>query len=266
MLEKKFSFDKYNTTSPIVRPGRSVISRLMKDVQDSQIIVFDTEQVKVFWDLIRVGKFLPTLDYRLPFPKVCIYFSEPIILQEADYFGLEIGHQAVFLTQESLLEGIQLKDVVNRIAILHREYDPVFVEWFGNLPEVYEVVPPWSADIDKLGAMYRSLAAACVEYINCENIYLEKQGEVPEAVNSKREKKGKSRLEPYYVCRIRGVQYDSTATGEGSKHGIRYDVRGHFRRLTTGKTTWVRPHQRGLTNELYIPKVYQVDKGVKDHG
>ena len=70
------------------------------------------------------------------------------------------------------------------------------------------------------------------------------------------------RLEPYYVCRIRGVQYDSAGNpaGEGSKHGIRYDVRGHFRRMTNGKTTWVRAHQRGLANELYIPKTYVVDK------
>ena len=96
-----------------------------------------------------------------------------------------------------------------------------------------------------------------------KNVYLEKQGEVPEAVNRKREAKGKSRLEPYYVCRIKGVQYDSHATGEGAKHGIRYDVRGHFRRLDTGKTIWVRSHQRGLANELYVPKVYKVEKGSK---
>ena len=64
------------------------------------------------------------------------------------------------------------------------------------------------------------------------------------------------------MCRIRGVQYDSEGyeKGAGVKHGIRYDVRGHFRRLETGKTIWVRPHQRGLQNELYVPKTYVVAK------
>ena len=110
---------------------------------------------------------------------------------------------------------------------------------------------------------YRNLAIACIGYINCENIYLQRMGGIPDKVSAKRERKGKSNLEPYYVCRIRGVQYDKVdPTQNGAKHSIRYDVRGHFRRLTTGKTTWVRPHQRGIENELYIPKTYLVDRKV----
>lgn len=110
--------------------------------------------------------------------------------------------------------------------------------------------------------LVRKLANACIGYINCDNIYLAQDGIVPDKVNRKRAKQGKTILEPYYVCRIRGVQYDSNGepTGEGTHHGFRYDVRGHFRKLTSGKTTWVRPHQRGLQNELYIPKTYVVAK------
>jgi len=56
------------------------------------------------------------------------------------------------------------------------------------------------------------------------------------------------------------VQYaPGDSRGQGSRHAIRYDVRGHFRRLAGGKTTWVRAHQRGLSNELYVPKVYKAD-------
>ena len=49
-------------------------------------------------------------------------------------------------------------------------------------------------------------------------------------------------------------------TGEGGvKHGFRYDVAGHFRRLSAGRLIWVRPHQRGLAHELYVPSVRKVE-------
>jgi hypothetical protein len=57
--------------------------------------------------------------------------------------------------------------------------------------------------------------------------------------------------------------------GEGSKHGYRYDVIGHFRagRYKLGDGTyrhhisWVPPHQRGLANALYIPALHNVKGG-----
>ena len=47
----------------------------------------------------------------------------------------------------------------------------------------------------------------------------------------------------------------------GIQHRYRYDVIGHFRigryRLADGsyrtRRSWVRPHQRGLANETYLP-------------
>jgi hypothetical protein len=47
--------------------------------------------------------------------------------------------------------------------------------------------------------------------------------------------------------------------GSGVKHGHRYDVAGHFRRLPDGRLIWVRPHQRGLAHELYVPSVRKVE-------
>ena len=42
-------------------------------------------------------------------------------------------------------------------------------------------------------------------------------------------------------------------TGRGTIHSVRYDVRGHWR-LRNGKLSWIRPHQRGLANERYVPR------------
>lgn len=60
-----------------------------------------------------------------------------------------------------------------------------------------------------------------------------------------------------------------TAQHEGSAHRYRYDVIGHLRfgRHPRKDGTyneiieWVPPHQRGLDNEIYIPKTYKVERG-----
>lgn len=218
----------------------------------SQVIVFDIEQIKVFWGLIKNERFLPSSDYKLPFADTWIQFSENFALYD---YGNEtmpdLGNVALLLTQQ--------ESGSNRIIVVHEENDDEEIAWNSNDPNIL-----FSFPFENLleSEKYRMLAAACIDYINCENVYLHREGVVDESVNAKRERKGKSRMEPYYVCRIRGVQYDSNGNEHptGVKQSIRYDVRGHFRRLENGKTTWVRPHQRGLQNELYVPKTYLVDK------
>ena len=65
--------------------------------------------------------------------------------------------------------------------------------------------------------------------------------------------------------------------GEGAHHSYRYDVIGHLRftkhRVREGDgvlvqkdyVEWVSPHQRGLSNTLYIPKTYSVESGKEIH-
>lgn len=253
---------------------------LILSLEHGQTIVFSQEQASVFMDVTR--EYTERLDFRLPFQNVYLSLSAPLTVpcwmgdewRDDQIIGLAISQKEI--TPDTLSYIEKLGDnpfilnpiapnldvgLINECHVVYEDRETTHFAWMSN--SEHELV------VDQFGPVYESwsnfkrLAIACIGYINCENIYLEKQGEVPEAVNRKREAKGKSRLEPYYVCRIKGVQYDNHATGEGSKHGIRYDVRGHFRRLETGKTIWVRPHQRGLTNELYVPKVYQVSKGAK---
>jgi hypothetical protein len=151
-------------------------------------------------------------------------------------------------------------DTINQLLMVFGDLNVRKLTWASGKNEAFEIIQA-TDELAKSWSQVKNLAIACIGYINCENIYLHREGDVPEAINAKRERKGKSRLEPYYTCRIRGVNYDGPVNkGSGVEHGFRYDVRGHFRRMDNGKTTWVRPHQRGLKHELYIPKVYTVDR------
>lgn len=105
----------------------------------------------------------------------------------------------------------------------------------------------------------RNLAVACVAYMNCVNLQLEKH-EPPAAIQKRRRRDNKPPIPAYYTVTVRPeYRRDGDGSGEpGSKHSYRYDVRGHFRRLADGRLTWVRPHQRGLAHEQYIPAVRKV--------
>ena len=70
---------------------------------------------------------------------------------------------------------------------------------------------------------------------------------------------------PWHVVTVEPRFSDSGSPpgGTANRHSFRYDVMGHLRfgnhRLRDGSyretIEWVRPHQRGLANEMYIPKV-----------
>ena len=253
----------------------SQVKSAVDELKHSQTVMFSDEQANVF---LKISKdYTDGLDYRLPFSLVFIQFSR--LLPTSVHSGM-LGLIGIVLNQH------EIDDQARKPLVIFDKDDESFNKALGEIDGAlflntaiaigrnnngHLVTAPYSwfagermyfqgntgHDADCIIA----LSIACIGYINCENIYLHREGEIAESVNAKRERNGKSRLEPYYVCRIRGVQYDKAdPTGAGSPHGIRYDVRGHFRRLTTGKTTWVRPHQRGLANELYVPKVYLVDK------
>jgi hypothetical protein len=256
----------------------------------AKTILFHSEQAQVFTNVNQ--SYFDALDFRLPFDHVFLQFDRPVLIDYELRFDQDFDRgkliaiamrqiettknqhrEAIEKTKELDREmGIEENNffeivaehddtpvVLNQVCFLYQDWGTEFLNWQAGTTNESLV----DEDVVRNNAMqmWRNVAVACIGYINCENIHLERIEQAAEAINAKRERKGKSRLEPYYICRIRGVQYDSTdPTGTGAKHGIRYDVRGHFRRLQTGKTTWVRPHQRGLQNELYVPKTYLVDK------
>ena len=235
--------------------------------RNAQTILFSTDQAIALRPALE--RFAEDLEYRLPFPGVILQFDRPIPESEflasesADLLShLETGIEgdqilALLMSQTELTDG----RILNNVAAYFASTSVNRIQWH-NEPRAHMRIHPLAESRPDYARhnkeVIRNLAIACIAYINCENITLDRQA-APEKVNRKRRKQGKKELEPFYLCRIRGVQY---APGEGersggSAHGYRYDVRGHFRRLPDGRLTWVRPHQRGLEHELYKPKTYK---------
>jgi hypothetical protein len=104
-----------------------------------------------------------------------------------------------------------------------------------------------------------NLALLCLAYLTSPGIEVERV-EAPPAVAKRRAREGKSPLPDYYICRLaKGRRYATEGEPTGNHVSFRFDVAGHFRRLSDGRTIWVRPHQRGLQHEIYKPKVYRID-------
>lgn len=267
--------------------------RGIEKLAESKTIIVSSEQAEVF--LNPQPAYSDSLEYILPFPTVFLQFTTPlsltvgdpqVIKQPYELHGLILGQ--IRVTKEQYERVSKTRSDGHFMKVDFSTSQEVFVNTLfvvGRHPDVNEygiVETNWQSTskhqwLEKFGkfkeeVIFRNLAIACIGYINCENVYLEKEGEVEERINRKREREGKKMLEPYYVCRIRGVKYDSegreTERDTSGRHvSFRFDVRGHFRRYESGKTTWVRPHQRGLDKELYIPKTYVVpDPSTKDKG
>lgn len=79
----------------------------------------------------------------------------------------------------------------------------------------------------------------------------------------------KHRPSPWHIVTVDPTVVRDFEPGEGGgrSHSYRYDVRGHLRfgRHKRGDGSysqtveWVRPHQRGLANTIYVPKTYVYD-------
>lgn len=110
----------------------------------------------------------------------------------------------------------------------------------------------------------RRMALAALLFLSAENVTITRHTPAAPQVNARRRAAGKRELKPYYLCTIAKTAYDDAdATGHrpGGRHGHTYAVRGHFRRLQSGRVLWVRPHLRGLAHAGagVVPKVYKVE-------
>lgn len=124
-----------------------------------------------------------------------------------------------------------------------------------------ESLPPLEASQERNKQTIRAMALAICAYIGAVNHELTLQ-EAPAAIQKRRQRENRPSPPPYYTVTIR-PQYrragEHADGSTGSKHGYMYDVRGHFRRLPDGRLIWIRPHMRGLANELYIPAARKID-------
>jgi hypothetical protein len=243
-------------------------------LRESKTIVFSSEQALVFKDLS--VEYADSLDFRLPFASVLLQFTEPVPViawgTEDTLLGIALKQFVIDeeLRQFSLGEAVRVNiepfvevgDVYNEMVILFGDKNIRALSWTSNKHVFMEGRKGLPDDIVETWDKVRRLAIACIGYINCVNIELVKEGEVPAKVNAKRERDGKKLLEPYYLCRIKpdGKRKEYAPTEPTGRHvGFRFPVRGHFRRYSSGKTIWVPDHERGLAHELFIPKRYLVE-------
>lgn len=95
----------------------------------------------------------------------------------------------------------------------------------------------------------QELTLACIDYVNADNVIIERRGGVSEKIARKRTRRGKKPLEGYYVTRLKKEKYDDIELfrrGTGGQHGYMYPVARHRRRLSDGRVIIVKGHHRGL--------------------
>ena len=126
------------------------------------------------------------------------------------------------------------------------------IDWQGN----------WTQNMKTYSSLIHwILIYAMAKGISLEKHYLSRQ--------HRRQVERQNILSPWHILKVDPQFSDETQQSTDNpkyKHNVRYDVTGHLRfgkhKLKDGtyKRTieWVRPHQRGLKNKLYVPKTSHV--------
>lgn len=97
-----------------------------------------------------------------------------------------------------------------------------------------------------------SMIANCMQFIHAVNVETVYHPGRPAKYGKKNKKLKHRPLSPYYTLRLRADRYAPSGEASGGERKTHrrvshpYTVRGHFRRLQSGKVVWVRPHVRGL--------------------
>lgn len=116
--------------------------------------------------------------------------------------------------------------------------------------------------VSDMGIMILNWAIHAMNFLTSPAVLLEEK-KADEKLQLARARKGKQPLPGWYEIEYKTskARYPRPERPTGLHHGFRYDVRGHFAHFKkgrlAGRVLWIPPHQRGLANELYKPKVYR---------
>ena len=231
----------------------------------AKTFLFDTPQVLEF--LRSIDRKLAPGDYRPPFTHMAFQFSQGID-EKLFLTGLR-SNGTVEESDKIICILLSVPDtqsnpehsLANVVAYYEStSLNRVQIPLTGSGEIVY--APIGSGDEKLKGDKQRiaNLAMLLLAYIDTPGMHIE-HVTVAEKVNRKRARDGKRVLPDYYICRWKPAKGTKSAGGAelGTSHSFRYDVAGHYRQLPSGKLIWIRPHQRGVENEVYKPKVYRVD-------
>lgn len=232
--------------------------------RQAQTFIFDSAQIMEF--LRAVDRTLPPGDYPAPFDCMLIQFTEPI--PESEFLTgyrtagqpRDDGDSVLGLVMAFPSGGASVANVVAWYSSTSINRAAMPLAGDGSVATSFTVGSASNTEAVRDKQRIANLGLLCLAYINSPGIEVARV-EPPAAVNRRRAKDGKKPLDDYYLCRVSHERAAAGSAGDPSGRHVsfRFDVRGHFRRLPDGRTIWVRPHQRGLENELYRPKTYRVE-------
>lgn len=238
--------------------------------RQAETFVFDSEQIMEF--LRSVDRKLPPGDYAYPFNFMVVQFTKPIpenLFLSGKYSD---EHYVGTLGDEDAVAGLVMafppEDADGDVCSITAYYASTSINRAtlsfnsdGTIAHAPMHAKGFTPEHAKDKQRIANLGMLCLAYINSPVVTVEKQS-APAKVNAKRKRKGKRPLPDYYLCYVRKEKTagGSSSGGPGSQHSFAYPVRGHFRRLSSGQTVWVKSHIRGVAHaeEGVKPKVYRV--------
>ena len=148
-------------------------------------------------------------------------------------------------------------------------------EQFITVGEPYGIEDRYLGWWERILMSYSSLLSWLLTYMMSKGIEITEE-RLPRAM--RRREMRKDIPKPWHIVqvepRFRTDGNDESMPGQQRfTHNIRYDVMGHLRCIqkknedgtTSNSFVWVRPHQRGLANDIYVPKTASFKAGKETH-
>ncbi len=178
-------------------------------------------------------------------------------------------NQKGFLDSRSFLLDINTGFPATRVESIKND-SPEDAYLFENYnPKDYVMLDNeinWQGNWAKNMKTYSSLIHWILIYMMAKGIYIEEEHL---SRQQRREMERKNIPHLWHVLKVEPKfteEYEQSNNNSVRTHEIRYDVTGYLRfgnhKLKDGTSKrsieWVRPHQRGLKNKLYVPKISKV--------
>lgn len=226
-------------------------------VKTAKVVLCKIAQLKEF-----LGVKPPDAKFQLPFESIWLEFDQPYGPPGASEHNLARG---VLVFKVDLVNGAK-RNLVGILglgtggccfaSIGRFNSDGIWVPQDDELEYLEDV----EVRLQDFGFQFCQSVLSFLYLLQADNVTLEAH-EQPAKINAKRKREGKPPLPGWYsVVFIDAPRNEVSRHGAGVGPNVRFDVRGHWRVIHRGepeqKITWVRPHQRGLVNEIYRPSVW----------
>lgn len=245
--------------------------------RDAQTVLFEADFVLGLGNAI--GRFPTDGDLKLPFENMVIQFDKPVpetrffeeeYIVSADEIVMkqrasdQLGIDSLqFMTPSGedtvlgMVVGRDTGDHINVIAIF-ASMEIQRVRWKPGEGFAHHVGVDYDRHDGKglanKGRLIQ-LTTACITYMNCRNVAVERSGGPSRRLAERRAKKGMPPLPEWYICKITksyGVSkeekdHEEAEQRQASGRHVSYmfPVAGHFRKVGDGNI-WIGSHYRGI--------------------